>query len=135
MATLTNDEVVGLLPEFKQRLDIPEDDLSQDTKLMVDIADAYEFCVEWCNDEFRDAQGNVVLPGPIKKGMVLMMQIDQANLGREGVAAESIGGLSQTFVGNTYNRARYADVYGLWRKYKKMKFLAVTSPFASYKRP
>lgn len=134
MATLTNEELLALLPEFKRRLDIPTDETTQEEKLKEDIVDAYEFCAEWCNDSFRDELGVLILPGPIKRGMALMIQIDESSVGREGIASESVGGMSQTFIVSSDERVKYANVFGLWRKNKKLKFVTVTNPYTGYQR-
>lgn len=131
---LTPDELALLLPEFKQRLGIPEDDTDGDAKLKVNIADGYEYAATWCNNSFRDDLDVLKLPRPIKKGIVKMIQIDEAALGREGVSSESVPGMSQSFVISNNERVQYADVFGLWRKYKRLKFTAVSSPY-DYERP
>ncbi|WP_214810916.1 phage head-tail connector protein [Exiguobacterium sp. s127] len=132
--TLTPEEVALLLPDIKQRLGIREDDTTRDAALEVDIVDGYEYAVEWCNNTFRDELGVLRLPGPIKKGVVKMIQIDTAAIGREGVQSQSMAGMSQTFVTGASASSTYADVFGLWRKYKRLKFTSVTSAYDSYKR-
>lgn len=132
--TLTPEEVVLLLPDFKQRLGIPQEETDGDDALMINISDGYEYAAAWCNNSFRDKLGVLNLPGPVKKGIKLMIQIDESAVGREGVTSESVPGMSQSFVTSTNERVRYADVFGLWRKYKRLKFTTVSSPY-DYERP
>jgi|GEM_PF-1314017 len=133
-ALLTPEEIALLLPEFKQRLGVPVEDTDGDAALGINIADGYEYAAAWCNNLFRDDFGVLKLPGPIKKGIIMMIQIDESVLGREGVSSESVPGMSQSFVTSTNERVRYADVFGLWRKYKRMRFTAVSSSY-EYERP
>jgi hypothetical protein len=134
MSTLTNEEVLALLPEFKMRLGIEPSDTSKDEKLKMDIRDAYEHCVAWCRFDFRKEEGVLELTGSVKKGMALMIQIDEAMKGREGIASESIGGMSQSFTDGSNDNTRYGGVYALWRAYRRIEFIPVTTPYAGYVR-
>ncbi|WP_262417705.1 phage head-tail connector protein [Bacillus sp. YC2] len=106
------------LSELKTRLGIPVDDETQDACLQIELDDAIEHAVDYCNNPFTNKEGELFLPSPIKKGIALMIKIDRT--GQPGVTAHSIGGMSKSFASED---EKYQAVYRLWRPYKKLKVL------------
>jgi hypothetical protein len=78
------------------------------------LEDVSEHCKHWCGDDFEDEYSLGEVPGAIKKGIALMIEIDLTI--PVGVMSESMSGMSQTF---TNNKDRYAEVYKLWKPYNK----------------
>ncbi|WP_353856442.1 phage head-tail connector protein [Bacillus sp. Bos-x628] len=105
------------LAELKVRLGIPAEDTSQDAKLQIDLEDAISFVKEECNNSFVGPDGVESLPGPVKKGIALMIEIDRES--PKGVQAESIGGMSKTY---TADDVRYKPAFDFFHPYKKIRF-------------
>ncbi|MCM3248640.1 phage head-tail connector protein [Bacillus amyloliquefaciens] len=105
------------LSELKIRLGIPEGDTSQDAKLQIDLEDAISFVKEECNNSFVGPDGVESLPGPVKKGIALMIEIDRDS--PKGVQSESIGGMSKTYMADD---VRYKPAFDFFRPYKKIRF-------------
>jgi hypothetical protein len=108
------------LDELKSRLGITDE--SQDDKLQIDLDDAVAEACDWCHRDFYDYGGNPMMPEPVKKGIALMIKIDQSiNPADAAVVSESIGGMSQTFSDDP--TARYGRVHELWKPYRKARFV------------
>ncbi|EST12049.1 phage head-tail connector protein [Sporolactobacillus laevolacticus] len=108
------------LDELKTRLGITDD--SQNDKLQIDLDDAVAEACDWCHRDFYDSDGNPAMPEPIKKGITLLIKIDQsADPADAAVISESIGGMSQTFSADP--TARYGRVHALWKPYRKVRFV------------
>ncbi|MCO7127811.1 phage head-tail connector protein [Sporolactobacillus shoreicorticis] len=110
------------LTELKDRLGIGEEDTSQDKKLQTDLDDAVAEACDWCHRDFYDSDGNLAMPASVKKGIALMIQINQsANPADAAIISESIGGMSQSFSDDP--TTRYGRVYALWKPYRKVRFI------------
>lgn len=104
------------LEELKTRLKIKDN--SQDSYLTTALEDTIEYASAWCNNPFLDDTGELKLPPSVKKGIALMIDIDQN--ASNGVLSESIGGMSQTFL---VGEAKYEPVFKSWRPFKKLRFV------------
>lgn len=110
------------LEELKTRIGIDLADTSQDAKLQMDLDDAVLEACDWCHQDFYDSDGNPAMPGTIKKGIALLVQINQAyDPAESAVISETIGGMSQTFAADP--TLRYGRVYALWKPYRKARFV------------
>lgn len=108
------------LDELKKRLGITDD--SQNDKLQIDLDDAVAEACDWCHRDFYDSDGNPAMPSAVKKGIALLIKIDQsADPADAAVISESIGGMSQTFSADP--TARYGHVHALWKPYRKVRFV------------
>lgn len=82
------------LEELKVRLEIPIEDTSRDARLLLLLVDAIDFVVRTCNQTFL--KNDVVNLPPIARNVVAAFVKSELN-GNDGVTAESIGGMSQSF--------------------------------------
>lgn len=109
------------LAELKVYLGIDPLDTSEDAILQLYLESAMEKAVEYAN-LFDWTTEPLVLPASIEEGIVRFVQIKRDLNGRSvGVQAESIGGMSQTFVTNASQQDLFADVWDLWSGYHKRK--------------
>ena len=108
------------LAELKALLGIPVEDTSQDMKLSMllesGILAAQAYCDKLDFLTLVDTQtGLLVLPGPVKLGIAEWVKANQTMSARQGVTAESIGGLSQSFGGD--DAVVYAAALKHWAPY------------------
>ncbi|MBR2076568.1 MAG: phage head-tail connector protein [Exiguobacterium sp.] len=108
------------LAELKALLGIPEEDMSQDMKLSLllesGILAAQEYCDKLDFLTLVDAEtGQLVLPVAVKLGISEWVKANQTVSRRQGVTAESIGGLSQSFSGDA--TAVFSSAHTHWSPY------------------
>lgn len=109
------------LAELKVYLGVDPLDTSEDAILQLYLESAMEKAAEYTN-RFDWTAEPLVLPASIEEGIVRFVQIKRDLNGRSvGVQAESIGGMSQTFVTNASQQDLFADVWDLWSGYHKRK--------------
>lgn len=82
------------LIELKQRLQLPTDDVSNDTYLQLQLDDAIEWVQMVCNQSFV-YDGVLALPNVAKS--VVAQYVAFELQGNTGIKSESIGGMTQTF--------------------------------------
>lgn len=108
------------LAELKALLGIPVEDTSQDMKLSMllesGILAAQSYCDKLDFLTLVDAEtGLLVLPAAVKLGISEWVKSNQTMSARQGVTAESIGGLSQSFSGD--ETVIYATAQKHWAPY------------------
>lgn len=105
------------LADLKIRLEIPAEDTSRDTYLKALLDDAIDYVHAATNNDFKDASGNVVYPGPVKQAIKLLVQAADSN---EAIQADSVGGgMSKTLVTGGYEEKARRKL----RNYKKMSVI------------
>lgn len=109
------------LAELKALLGVAAEDTSKDAYYTLALESGLLAAQEYCNRldflTLVDAEtGLLVLPAAVKLGIVEWIKANEAQSERSGVASESIGGMSQTFVVNG-DAAIYSAAYIHWRPY------------------
>ncbi|QBL97913.1 hypothetical protein EauM23_00020 [Exiguobacterium phage vB_EauM-23] len=110
------------LTELKLMLGIPQNDTSKDAyyELMLEsgLLAAQEYCDKVDFLSFVDTEtGLLVLPAPIRLGILEWVRATERDAKRGSVVHESIGGLTQTYAeyGNIYSTA-----HAHWMPYHSM---------------
>lgn len=108
------------LAELKALLGISEEDTSQDMKLSLMLESGILAAQEYCDKldflTLVDAEtGQLVLPAAVKLGISEWVKANQTVSRRQGVTSESIGGLSQSFSGDS--ASVYSAAHQNWAPY------------------
>lgn len=108
------------LIELKALLEIPDEDTSKDVKLSLLLESGILAAQEYCDKlDFltlvNAESGQLILPATVKLGISEWVKANQIVSRRQGVTAESIGGLSQSFSGDS--AAIYSAAHQHWASY------------------
>ncbi|MDX5982259.1 hypothetical protein SIL77_13425 [Exiguobacterium profundum] len=108
------------LDELKVLLGIPAEDTSRDIELALMLESGLVAAQEYCDKlDFLTlvdpVSGLLVLPAAVKLGIYEWVKASRTVSRRQGVTAESIGGLSQSFSGDA--TAVYSSVHTHWAPY------------------
>lgn len=114
---MSKEDMQLLLTEYKAIMGIAEDDNSLDAILLLYMSAAIEkakyYACDWHKWTYED------LPASIKLGIFRYLQLSQERGERSGIASESIGGMSQSFItgeqGNT--DAYFNEAYDFFKQY------------------
>lgn len=108
------------LDELKVLLGIPAEDTSRDIELALMLESGLVAAQEYCDKlDFLTlvdpVSGLLVLPAAVKLGIYEWVKASRTVSRRQGVTAESIGGLSQSFSGDA--TAVYSSAHTHWAPY------------------
>lgn len=108
------------LDELKVLLGIPAEDTSRDIELGLMLESGLVAAQEYCDKlDFLTlvdpVSGLLVLPAAVKLGIYEWVKASRTVSRRQGVTAESIGGLSQSFSGDA--TAVYSSAHTHWSPY------------------
>ena len=96
------------LAEMKLRLGMSLEDVSQDAKLALEIADAIDYAQRYCNNDFSEG-----LP---MRGIVLIIKGMRES---SNVASQSLGDMSKSF----FQGGTMMEANRFLRPYKRLKFV------------
>ena len=96
------------LTEIKIRLGMSLDDVSQDAKLTLEVADAIDYAQRYCNNEFAE--------GIPMRGIVLIIKGMRES---SNVASQSLGDMSKSF----FKDGTMDSANRFLRPYKRLKFV------------
>lgn len=110
------------LSELKALLGIPTEDTSKDAYYTLMLESALLAAQEYCDRldflTLVDTEtGLLVLPAAVKLGIAEWVKANEGQAARSGIASESIGGMSQSFVTTGSDVSVYGAAFMHWRPY------------------
>lgn len=110
------------LSELKALIGVAAEDTSKDAYYTLMLESALLAAQEYCDRldflTLVDAEtGLLVLPAAVKLGIAEWVKANEGQAARSGIASESVGGMSQSYITTGSDTVVYGAAFAHWRPY------------------